>query len=109
MLTQAPDVLNTVFSALSDPTRRTIVAHIAQGDSSVTELSEPFDISAPAISRHLRVLENAGLIVRWKEGRVRYCHLMPGPLDEAKAWIERHRAFWEQQFDALAQFLDDEE
>jgi len=100
------DGLDDVFAALSDPTRRGIVERLAAGPSSVSELGAPFDVSAPAISKHLAVLERCGLIVRWKIGRVHYCRLVADPLTQAGAWIERHQAFWERQFDALADYLE---
>jgi DNA-binding transcriptional ArsR family regulator len=95
-----------VFGALSDPTRRAIVARLSRGECSVTELGEPFSVSAPAISKHLRVLETSGLIERRKHGRIRYCRLRPVPLQEAGGWIQQQQAFWEQQFDALAKYLE---
>lgn len=101
--------LDDVFATLSDPIRRAIVAELAHGPRSVSELGAPFAVSAPAISRHLAVLERTGLIVRWKEGRVRYCRLVVDPLVQAAAWIEQHKEFWERQFDALAEYLDKEE
>jgi DNA-binding transcriptional ArsR family regulator len=97
-----------VFGALSDPTRRAIVARLAQGECSVTTLASPFDVSAPAISKHLGVLERAGLIDRRKTGRVRYCRLRLGPLEHASGWIDQQRAFWEQQLGALDRFLREE-
>ena len=101
--------LDDIFSSLSDPIRRGIIAQLAHGPRSVTELGMPFDVSAPAISRHLNVLERTGLIERWKLGRVNYCRLLPGPLTQAAGWIEEHKAFWERQFAALADYLDKEE
>jgi DNA-binding transcriptional ArsR family regulator len=101
--------LNAVFGALSDATRRAMVSRLAHGECSVTELSEPFAVSAPAISKHLRVLESSGLIMRRKEGRVRYCRLRPDSLQEADGWIQQQQAFWQQQFDALAKYLDKEQ
>ncbi len=101
--------LDEVFAALSDPTRRGIVERLAQGPCSVTELGAPYDVSAPAISKHLAVLERCGLIVRWKIGRVHYCRLIGLPLADAAAWIERHRAFWSRQLDALGEYLDRED
>ncbi len=98
--------LDRVFSALSDPTRRAIVARLAMGESSVTGLAEPFDMSLPAVSKHLRVLESAGLLTRDIEGRVHRCRLVAKPLSEAVVWLETYRRFWEQQFDALANFLE---
>jgi DNA-binding transcriptional ArsR family regulator len=97
--------LDEVFGALSDPIRRAIVAELAHGDRSVSELGAPFAVSAPAISKHLAVLERVGLIVRWKQGRVRYCRLVADPLLQAGAWIEQHRVFWERQLDSLADYL----
>jgi DNA-binding transcriptional ArsR family regulator len=100
--------LDDVFATLSDPIRRAIVAELAHGPRSVSELGAPFPVSAPAISKHLAVLERAGLIVRWKEGRVRYCRLVADPLVRAGAWIEQHKVFWERQLVALADYLDKE-
>jgi DNA-binding transcriptional ArsR family regulator len=102
-------VLDAVFGALSDATRRQILATLAQKECSVTELGEPFPISVPAISRHLRVLESAGLISRRKVGRVHYCRMRPNELQHAADWIVQQRAFWEQQLDSLARYLDQEE
>ena len=97
--------LDSVFGALSDPTRRAILARLARGECSVSTLGAPFAVTAPAISKHLRVLETSGLIVRRKAGRVRYCRLRTDPLRHAGDWIQQQRAFWEQQFDALATHL----
>lgn len=94
--------LDAVFGALSDPIRRTILARLARGECSVTALGEPFDVSPPAISKHLRVLKTSGLIARRKTGRVHYCRLRVDGLHRAGDWIQKQRAFWEQQFDALA-------
>jgi DNA-binding transcriptional ArsR family regulator len=105
----APDRLDAVFAALADPTRRAILAHLGQRECSVTELGQPFAVSAPAISRHLRVLETSGLIARRKAGRVHYCRVRLDELRQAAKWIEQQRAFWEQQFDALATYLDAEQ
>ena len=101
--------LNVVFGALSDPIRRAIVARLVQGECSVTTLATPFDVSAPAISKHLRVLEQASLIERRKAGRVRYCRLRLDPLEHAGNWIDEQRAFWDQQFGALDRFLRNED
>jgi DNA-binding transcriptional ArsR family regulator len=98
--------LDLIFGALSDPIRRGIVARLTRGACSVTEIGAPFPVSAPAISRHLGVLERCGLIVRWQQGRVHYCRLTPQPLSQVAAWVEQHRAFWELQLDALADYLD---
>ena len=100
-----PDSLNATFSALADPTRRAILARLAQSDASVNEIAEPFEISLPAISRHLKVLERANLIVREKDAQWRRCHLSAAPLKEAVEWMSAYRRFWEQQFDALADYL----
>jgi DNA-binding transcriptional ArsR family regulator len=99
--------LDATFAALADPTRRAILAQLAQDEASVTELAEPFKISLPAISKHLRVLEHAGLIVREKEGRMRRCRLVVKPLKEAAQWISHYQEFWEEQFDALTTYLAD--
>jgi DNA-binding transcriptional ArsR family regulator len=99
--------LDRTFAALSDPTRRAILARLAQGDASVTELAAPFAMSLPAISKHLRVLEQAGLIERTKDGRVHHLHLVAQPLHEAAAWIAHYQQFWEQQLAALADYLHD--
>lgn len=101
------DPLSTTFSALSDPTRRSILARLAQGSATVNELAEPFRISLPAISRHLKVLEGAGLIRREVEAQKRRCHLRPEALAAANDWIETHRRFWSESFDALESYLDD--
>jgi len=99
--------LDRTFAALADPTRRAILARLAEGDVSVTELAQPFDMSLPAISKHLRVLERAGLLVQEKDGRIRRCHLVAEPLKRAAVWIARYREFWAEQFEALANYLDD--
>ena len=97
--------LDNTFSALADPTRRAILARLAQGETSVSDLARPFPISLPAISRHLRVLEQAGLLERRKRGRVHHCRLRPVPLKQAVQWLDRYRVFWEGQLDGLAAFL----
>jgi DNA-binding transcriptional ArsR family regulator len=94
--------LDAVFSALADPTRRAIVARLADGERSVSDLAEPFDISLPAVTKHLRVLEHAGLLHHRKRGRVRYCRLAPAPLRSADDWLARYRVFWEARLDGLA-------
>jgi DNA-binding transcriptional ArsR family regulator len=99
------DALSATFSALSDPTRRAILARLARGEATVNELAEPFDISLPAISRHLKVLERARLITREREAQWRRCRLAPEPLKEAGEWVERMRAFWDSRFDRLDKFL----
>lgn len=97
----ATDRLSVIFSALADPTRRAILAHLAEGDATVNELAEPFAISLPAISRHLKVLENAGLISRSRSAQWRTSTLQVGPLKEATDWMERYRQFWDENFTRL--------
>ena len=99
------DPLSLTFAALADPTRRAILARLASGAASVTDLAEPFDMSMPAISKHLKVLERAGLVARGREAQWRPCHLAAGPLKEAADWIDEYRDFWEQTFDRLDAYL----
>src|SRR5712691_9711600 len=99
------DHLSTTFAALADPTRRAILARLALGESSVNQLAEPFEISLPAISKHLKVLENAGLIARGREAQWRPCRLEAGRLKEVADWVEHYRRFWEQSFDRLDDYL----
>ena len=99
--------LNTTFAALADPTRRAILTQLSYGEASVTELALPYDISLPAISKHLRVLEKAGLLARQKEGRVHRCRLVAEPMHEAMQWLAVYQQFWEDQFDALAHHLEE--
>src|SRR5437879_8168251 len=98
--------LDTVFAALADPTRRAILARLASGEASVTELAEPFAMSQPAISKHLKVLERAGLISRGRDAQRRPRKLEPKPLAEATKWLERYRRFWEGRFQRLDALLD---
>jgi DNA-binding transcriptional ArsR family regulator len=107
MVNYSSPVLDSTFSALADPTRRAILEQLARGDSSVTQLADPFAVSLPAISRHLRVLERAGLLWREKKGRVHRCCLSADRLKEAADWIARYRRFWEKQLAALAHYLDE--
>jgi DNA-binding transcriptional ArsR family regulator len=93
--------LDAVFSALADPTRRAILTRLADGEASVTELADPFDISLPAISRHLKVLEHAGLLAREREGRVHRIRLVADPMLDALEWMARYGRFWEERLDAL--------
>jgi DNA-binding transcriptional ArsR family regulator len=102
-----PQSLDATFFALADPTRRAILARLAEGEASVAELTEPFAMSQPAISRHLKVLEKAGLIRRSREAQRRPCRLEPKPMVEASAWIERYRALWEQTYQRLDALLDE--
>src|SRR5215831_20357801 len=101
------DPLSITFAALADPTRRAILARLASGAASVTELAEPFAMSMPAISQHLKVLEHAGLIERGREAQWRPCTLSAGPLKEAVDWLEHYRPFWEQSLDRLSEYLRD--
>jgi DNA-binding transcriptional ArsR family regulator len=101
----SPDRLSTIFAALADPTRRAILARLVSGEASVTELGEPFEMSLPAISKHLKVLERAGLIARGREAQWRPCRLEAGPLKDAADWLEHYRRFWEQSFDRLEDYL----
>ena len=100
-----PDRLTATFSALADPTRRAILARLSKGVASVTELAEPFEISLPAISKHLKVLERAGLIARGREAQWRPCRIEAGPLKEVDEWVERYRRIWEEKFDRLDEYL----
>ncbi|WP_282607507.1 helix-turn-helix transcriptional regulator [Pelagibius sp. Alg239-R121] len=102
----AIDPLSQTFAALADPTRRAILERLTKGAAPVGELAAPFDISAPAISRHLKVLEKAGLVRRQTDAQWRRCSLQPEPLMAVDKWIGQHRKFWERQFDQLARYLD---
>ena len=99
------DRLSAVFAALADPTRRAILARLASGHASVTELAAPFDMSMPAITKHLKVLERAGLVARERDAQWRPCRLEAGPLKDVADWVEHYRAFWEQSFDRLDDYL----
>jgi DNA-binding transcriptional ArsR family regulator len=101
------DHLSSTFAALADPTRRAILARLASGECSVTELAEPFEMSMPAVSKHLRVLERAGLIARGRDAQWRPCRLEAAPLKEVADWVERYRAMWEQRFDRLETYLEE--
>jgi DNA-binding transcriptional ArsR family regulator len=101
------DHLSTTFAALADPTRRAILARLVTGECSVTELAEPFDMSMPAVSKHLRVLERAGLIARGREAQWRPCRLDAGPLKEVADWAEHYRPIWEQRLDRLDKYLQE--
>ena len=100
------DQLSATFAALSDPTRRAILARLASGEASVTDLAEPFEMSLPAISKHLKVLERAGLIARGREAQRRPCRLEAAPLREVADWVEHYRRFWEQSLDRLEAYLN---
>ena len=101
------DSLSTTFSALADPTRREILLHLAGGEATVNELAEPFDVSLPAISKHLKVLERAGLIERTRDAQRRPCKLDPAPLKAASDWIAQYRQMWEDRLDRLDDYLQD--
>ena len=102
---QTADPLSTTFAALADPTRRAILARLASGEASVTELAEPFDMSLPAVSKHLKVLERAGLIARSREAQWRRCRLDAGPMRQASDWLDEYREFWEDRLDRLEAYL----
>ena len=104
-MAQAVDELTQVFSALADPTRRSILMRLMQGDASVAELAEPFAMSQPAVSKHLKVLETAGLISRRSVSTSRYSHLEARPLKEANEWMQRYKQFWNESFDRLDEAL----
>src|SRR5262245_20919438 len=99
------DRLSATFAALADPTRRAILGRLASGEKSVNELAEPFDLSLPGVSKHLKVLERAGLITRSRRAQWRPCRLKAAPLKDAAGWIERYRRFWQQSFDRLEDYL----
>jgi DNA-binding transcriptional ArsR family regulator len=101
----ATDSLSAVFAALADPTRRAILARVAEGEASVTELAKPFKMSLPAVSKHLKVLERAGLIARSREAQWRPCRLEAKPLQEVADWVGQYRQFWEERLDRLEDYL----
>jgi DNA-binding transcriptional ArsR family regulator len=100
-----PDSLSSTFAALADPTRRAILARLASGEASVTELAEPFDMSMPAISKHLKVLERAGVISRGRDAQWRPCRLAAAPLRDVAEWVGNYRRFWEESFNRLDDYL----
>ena len=100
-----PDPLSLTFSALADPTRRAILARLARGETTVSDLAKPFDISGPAISKHLKVLETAGLITRGRDAQWRPCKLEPAGFRNVDAWLDHYRALWEARFDRLDEYL----
>lgn len=102
-----PDPLSATFAALADPTRRAILARLACGGASVTELAQPFEMSLPAVSKHLKVLERAGLIARGREAQWRPCQLAARPLKDIADWVEHYRRFWEESFGRLEEYLDE--
>jgi DNA-binding transcriptional ArsR family regulator len=101
----SPDQLDSTFAALADPTRRAILSRLASGEASVNELAQPFSMSLPAVSKHLKVLERAGLISRGREAQWRPCRLEAGPLKEISDWVENYRGFWDDSFDRLGGYL----
>ncbi len=101
------DRLSATFAALADPTRRAILARLTHGEISVTELAEPFDMSLPAVTKHLKVLERAGLITRGREAQWRPCQLKASPLKDVADWVEHYRSFWEQSLDRLDDYLQE--
>jgi DNA-binding transcriptional ArsR family regulator len=103
----AIDPISNTFAALADPTRRAILARLASGEASVTELAEPFEMTLPAVSKHLKVLERAGLIARSREAQWRPCRLEARPLKDADDWLERYRRHWEESFDRLDSYLQE--
>ena len=103
-----PEQLDRLFHALSDRTRRSILARLARGPAMVTELAEPFAMSLPAVSKHLRVLEGARLVSREIDGRVHRCSLAPGPLRDVERWVEYYRSFWEDTLDALGRYVEED-
>jgi DNA-binding transcriptional ArsR family regulator len=105
--TRRTDRLDRTFAALADPTRRAILARLTKGEASVTKLAKPFDMSLPAVSKHLKVLERAGLIARGREGQWRPARLDAAPLKEVAEWTERYRQFWEESYDRLDGYLDE--
>ena len=100
--------LDTVFAALADPTRRAILSRLTDGPANVGELAAPFDMSLPAVSKHLKVLEGAGLLARRRDGRVHHCRIETGPLEDAQRWIDATRLFWQRGLDRLADYLDED-
>lgn len=105
--TATEERLDRTFAALADPTRRAIIARLAKGAASVTELAEPFEMSLPAVSKHLKVLEQAGLVARGRERQWRPARLEPEPLKEVADWAERYRRFWEERYDRLEEYLEE--
>ena len=99
--------LDQTFAALGDGTRRAILARLAQGEAALSEIAEPFDMSQTAVSKHVRVLSDAGLVSVSKRGRTRYCRLEAAPMKQAADWLETYQKFWEGQFDALARYLEE--
>jgi DNA-binding transcriptional ArsR family regulator len=104
-VTTVNDPLSLLFAALADPTRRAILARLAQGEATVSELAEPFDMTLPAVSKHLKVLQHAGLIEQGRQAQWRPCRLVAGPLSQVDAWIEQYRRHWEESFSRMDDYL----
>ena len=104
-MVEHPATLDRTFAAIADPTRRQLLAALTEGETSVTKLAEPFDVSLQAVSKHVGVLEAAGLVAREKRGRVQWCRLTPAPMREADEWLGGYREFWEEQLDSLDAYL----
>ena len=100
-----PDPLSTTFAALADPTRRAILARLANGEATVTELAKPFDMSLPGVSKHLKVLQRAGLVVQGRDAQWRPCRIEPARLRDVSTWVEQYRALWDERFDRLDAYL----
>jgi DNA-binding transcriptional ArsR family regulator len=107
MTMMTSDQLSATFSALADPTRRAILTRLAAGETSVSELAEPFEMSLPAVTKHLKVLERAGLITRGRQAQWRPCRLQAAPLKKASAWIDQYRSFWDESLDRLDEYLQE--
>ena len=107
MVKYSSETLTKTFAALADPTRRAMLERLSRGPMPVTALAEPFQVSLPAISKQLRVLERAGLVVQEKDGRIRLCHLQAGPMRDAAHWMEQYRRFWDGQLESLASYLEE--
>ena len=108
MVEQQANALDNIFSALSDPTRRAILAQLQTGEHTVSEIADPYDMSLPAISKHIRILEKAGLVHRRKDGRIHYLSLVASPMLTAQQWLEAYRVFWDDSLNALADLVEDD-
>jgi DNA-binding transcriptional ArsR family regulator len=106
MVNYREDLMDAVFTALADSTRRGMIARLSKGPATIGELGRPFAITKPAVTKHVKVLERAGLIAREKDGRVHRCKLNPAPMERAEGWIEKHRKFWETSLGNLARYLE---
>ena len=106
-MVEHPGTLDTTFAAVADPTRRQLLGALTDGEASVTELAAPFDVSLQAVSKHVGVLEAAGLVAREKRGRVQWCRLTPGPMRDASEWLGGYRQFWEERLESLDAYLEE--